>query len=166
MTETVKLYRRVNLARSNLIAMTLLTIVNIAAYFFGGDFGFPFSAFFPYAAVIFGDIFATELADPMIFYWGIALASIVLILFIVGYFLSKKRHGWLIVVTVLYVLDLMFMTYIYFPDFDFSALLDYVFHFWVLYYLVLGVIAAIKIKNLPEEPAMDIVTPGFDPLHP
>lgn len=166
MTETIKLYRRVNLARSNLIAMTLLTIVNIAAYFFGGDFGFPFSAFFPYAAVIFGDIFATELADPMIFYWGIALASIVLILFIVGYFLSKKRHGWLIFVTVLYVMDLIFMTYIYFPDFDFSALLDYVFHFWVLYYLVLGVIAARKIKNLPEEPALDIVTPGFDPLHP
>lgn len=166
MTETIKLYRRINLARSNLIAMTLLTIVNIAAYFFGGDFGFPFSAFFPYAAVIFGDIFATELADPMIFYWGIALASIVLILFIVGYFLSKKRHGWLIFVTVLYVLDLIFMTYIYYPDFDFSALLDYAFHFWVLYYLVMGVIAARKIKNLPEEPALDVVKTDYDPILP
>lgn len=166
MTETIKLYRRINLARSNLIAMTLLTVVNIAAYFFGGDFGFPFSAFFPYAAVIFGDIFATELADPMIFYWGIALASIVLILYIVGYFLSKKRHGWLIAVTVLYVLDLIFMTYIYFPDFDFSALLDYAFHFWVLYYLVLGVIAARKIKNLPEEPALDVIKTDYDPIQP
>jgi hypothetical protein len=166
MTETIKLYRRINLARSNLIAMTLLTVVNIAAYFFGGDFGFPFSAFFPYAAVIFGDIFATELADPMIFYWGVALASIVLILYIVGYFLSKKRHGWLIAVTVLYVLDLIFMTYIYFPDFDFSALLDYAFHFWVLYYLVLGVIAARKIKNLPEEPALDVIKTDYDPIQP
>lgn len=166
MSETMKLYRQINLARSNLIAMTLLTVVNIAAYFFGGDFGFPFSAFFPYAAVIFGDIFATELADPMIFYWGIALASIVLILFTVGYFLSKKRHGWLIVVTVLYVLDLIFMTYIYYPDFDFSALLDYAFHFWVLYYLVMGVIAARKIKNLPEEPALDVVKTDYDPIQP
>lgn len=164
MTETMKLYRQINLARSNLIAMTLLTVVNIAAYFFGGDFGFPFSAFFPYAAVIFGDIFATELADPMIFYWGIALASIVLILFTLGYFLSKKRHGWLIVVTVLYVLDLIFMTYIYYPDFDFSALLDYAFHFWVLYYLVMGVIAVRKIKNLPEEPALDVVKTDYDPI--
>lgn len=166
MSETMKLYRRINLARSNLIAMTLLTVVNIAAYFFGGDFGFPFSAFFPYAAVIFGDILAIEFADPMIFYWGVALASIVLILFTVGYFLSKKRHGWLIVVTVLYVLDLIFMTYIYFPDFDFSALLDYAFHFWVLYYLVLGVIAARKIKNLPEEPALDVVKTDYDPIQP
>lgn len=110
MSETMKLYRQINLARSNLIAMTLLTVVNIAAYFFGGDFGFPFSAFFPYAAVIFGDILANEFADPMIFYWGVALASIALILFTVGYFLSKNRPGWLIVVTVLYILDLIFMT--------------------------------------------------------
>ena len=164
MTEKIKLYRQINLARSNLIAMTVLTVVNIAAYFFGGDFGFPFSAFFPYAAVVFGDIFATELADPMIFYWGVTLGSIVLLLFVIGYFLSKKRHGWLKVVTLLYVLDILFMTFIYFPDFDFLALLDYVFHFWVLYYLVMGVIAAGKLKKLPEEPALDVVTPGHDPL--
>jgi hypothetical protein len=102
----------------------------------------------------------------MLFYWGIALASVVLILFLTGYFLSKKRHGWLTVVTVLYVLDLLFMTYIYFPDYDFSALLDYVFHFWVLYYLVMGVIAASKLRKLPEEAALDVVTPGYDPLQP
>lgn len=166
MDQKLKLNRTINLARSNLIAMTVLTVVNIAAYFFGGDFGFPFSAFFPYAAVIFGDIFAAELLDPMLFYWGIALASVVLILFLTGYFLSKKRHGWLTVVTVLYVLDLLFMTYIYFPDYDFSALLDYVFHFWVLYYLVMGVIAASKLRKLPEEAALDVVTPGYDPLQP
>ena len=166
MNERLKFYRQINLARSNLIAMTVLTIVNIAAYFFGGNFGFPFSAFFPYAAVIFGDIFAAELGDPMIFYWGIALASISLILFFIGYILSKKRHIWLTIVTVLYVLDLIFMTFIYFPDFDFSALLDYVFHFWVLYYLVLGVIAVRKIKNLPEEPALDVVKTDYDPIQP
>jgi hypothetical protein len=166
MDERLKFYRRINLARSNLIAMTILTIVNIAAYFFGGNFSFPFSAFFPYIAVVFGDIFAIDLADPMIFYWGITFAAIALILYFLGYFLSKKRHGWLTVVTVLYVLDLIFMTYIYFPDFDFSALLDYVFHFWVLYYLIMGVMAARKIKKLPKESALDIVAPGYDPLHP
>jgi len=166
MDQKLKLNRTINLARSNLIAMTVLTVVNIAAYFFGGDFGFPFSAFFPYAAVIFGDIFATELLDPMLLYWGMALAAIVLILFLTGYFLSKKRHGWLMFVSILYVLDLLFMTFIYFPDFDFSALLDYVFHFWVLYYLIMGVIAARKLKNLPEEPALDVIKTDYNTIQP
>lgn len=166
MDQKLKFNRTINLARSNLIAMTVLTVVNIAAYYFGGDFGFPYSAFFPYAAVVFGDIFAVEFADPMILYWGVALAVIVLMLFFVGYLLSKKRHVWLTVVTILYVLDMLFMTYIYFPDFDFGAIIDFAFHFWVLYYLVLGVIAAGKLKKLPEEPALDIVTPGYDPLQP
>jgi hypothetical protein len=166
MNERLKFQRQINLARSNLLAMTILTIVNIAAYFFGGNFSFPFSAFFPYAAIVFGDIFAVEFADPMIFYWGIIFATIILLLFFVGYFLSKKRHGWLIVVTVLYIIDLLFMTFIYFPDFDFSALLDYAFHFWVLYYLVVGAIAVGKIKKLPEEPALDIIKTNYDPLQP
>ncbi|PKM90277.1 MAG: hypothetical protein CVU85_01045 [Firmicutes bacterium HGW-Firmicutes-10] len=157
MDQRLKLYRQIALARNNLLAMTVLTIINIAAYFFGGNFGFPFSAFFPYAAIVFGDIFAVELADPMIFYWGAGFSVIALTLFLVGYFLSKKRHGWLIVVTILYGLDLLFMTYIYFPDFDFSALLDYVFHFWVLYYLVIGVSATMKLKKL----SMDVESDPF-----
>jgi hypothetical protein len=157
MDQRLKLYRQIALARNNLLAMTVLTIINIAAYFFGGNFGFPFSAFFPYAAIVFGDIFAVELADPMIFYWGAGFSVIALTLFLVGYFLSKKRHGWLIVVTILYGLDLLFMTYIYFPDFDFSALLDYVFHFWVLYYLVVGVLAVMKLKKM----SMDVESDPF-----
>lgn len=166
MDQRLKLNRQILLARNNLLAMTVLTVINIAAYFFDGNFGFPFSAFFPYAAIVFGDIYAVSYADPMIFYWGAGFSTIALTLFLVGYFLSKKRYGWLTVVTVLYGLDLLFMTYIYFPDFDFSALLDYVFHFWVLYYLVMGVVAAGKLKKLPEEPALDVIKTDYDPIQP
>lgn len=155
MTEQVKFYRQINLARSNLLAMTILTVVNIAAYFFNATFSFPFSAFFPYAAVVFGDIFAAELMDPMIFTWGAGLAVVALILFTVSYFLSKKHFGWLTFVTILYFLDLIFMAFIYFPDYDFSALLDFFFHFWVLYYLVIGVSAAMKLKKLPLDAESD-----------
>jgi hypothetical protein len=164
MDQKLKLFRQIILARNNLLAMTVLTIINIAAYFFDGNFAFPFSAFFPYAAIVFGDIFAVEFADPMIFYWGIGFSVITLTLFLVGYFLSKKRHGWLIVVTILYGFDLLFMTYFYFPDFDFSALLDYAFHFWVLYYLVKGVSAVMKLKKLSMDVESDPFTVVEKPL--
>lgn len=157
MTDKLKFYRQITLARSNLLAMTILTVVNIAAYFFNATFSFPFSAFFPYAAIVFGDIFAAELMDPMILYWGVGFSVIALILFVVSYFLSKNRFGWLTFVTVLYFLDLLFMAFIYFPDYDFSALLDFFFHFWVLYYLIIGVLAAMKLKKL----SMDVESDPF-----
>ncbi len=166
MTERTKLFRQITLARSNLLAMTILTVVNIAAYFFNSNFSFPFSAYFPYISLAFGDIFSRELMDASIFYWGAAFAIISLTLYFISYFLSKRRQGWLLFAAILYFLDLLFMAFIYFPDYDFSALIDFFFHFWVLYYLVIGVSAAKKLKGLSSDFASDPIANSENPLQP
>ena len=47
--------------------------------------------------------------------------------------------------------------------FDVSFILDIVFHVWVLYYLIIGVISGIKLQNMPpEQPVMNDNTTGTD----
>ncbi|MBQ8382560.1 MAG: hypothetical protein IJX47_05065 [Clostridia bacterium] len=80
-------------------------------------------------------------------------AVLIVAAFLVCWFLSKKNPVWLTVMTVLYVVDTAMMV----PD-----LMDYYFtqdvrgavflilyHAWILYYLINGVVSSEKLKKLP-----------------
>ena len=45
-----------------------------------------------------------------------------------------------------------------------SSILDLVFHAWVIYYLVVGIISANKLKNMPEEEPEAVVAEGDAPV--
>ena len=51
----------------------------------------------------------------------------------------------------MFVLDTAFILWLTAISFDASMLIDVAFHLWVLFYLVLGVYAAYKIRRLPPE---------------
>ena len=59
---------------------------------------------------------------------------------------SKKRRGWLIVALVLFSLDTAFLLL----NFDISVIVDILFHGYIIYSLVTGVIAAGKLRTLEE----------------
>lgn len=142
------LQRRIQAARGNLILVIIFTIANIMSYWFQFGFMMPFSAFIPFTIFDFSYYFSVELNDPNLFIGGIILASGVILLYIMGYVLSKKKPEWLTFMLVMYVFDTVVMLYLFIGIFAFNStmILDILFHIWVLYYFTNGVLAVNKLK--------------------
>lgn len=126
-------------ARANLLLVAICTSLNILLYFFS-DLYLLFSANIPYLVTVFGDLLATETAFPVFLYAAIALSACLVVPYFLGYFLSEKHLGWMIACLVYFVLDTvaMFSVLLLFGGIG-SALLDAVFHAWVIYELFRGI---------------------------
>lgn len=152
-----------NSARYNLLGVVLFTLVNIIILFVDASSYFLFSAFLPYYISTLGMFFCGKL--PAEFYEGVedfvaspdtvlvvalVISAVILIAYLLCFiFSSKNRVGWLIAALVLFGIDTA--AYLLLVGIDFSAILDILFHAWVIYYLVSGIIAHNKLKNLPED---------------
>lgn len=140
--------RKYGVARSNLLLMLILTVVNIVLFVAGSDTMFLFSATVPYLAAIFG-VTLSEVPFYLIICMGIA--AVTLIVYLLCWIFSKKHYGWMIGALVLFSLDILSMAgmYLIFPDL--FSILDALCHVWVLYYLISGVYNGVKMTKLPEE---------------
>lgn len=132
-------------ARSNLILMIVLTIVNVILYLTGSDAMLLFSATVPYLSAI----VALEFNEMFVLFTPIAVGTIVL--YLLCWIFSKKRYGWMIFALILFVIDTLLMVGLYLVGEDVSGIVDAIFHIWILYYLVKGVICGYKLKKLPIE---------------
>lgn len=134
--------------RSNLLMMTVLTVVNVILLLLNATVSFPFSAFFP--QFVFA-LLAYSGAEYDLFYIvGIILAVVPLGIYLLCYFLSAKRISWLVTALVLFSLDFIFLIIFLLPQIEASSIIDIVFHIWVIYYLIRGVSSGFKLKNLGD----------------
>lgn len=163
MTEREKLTARYNSARHNILLVVAFTLVNSVLLVAGSSSYFLFSAAIPYYLTLYGLSYTGRMPaewyeDPSAFqpepdsllYTCLAIAVVIIVIYMLLWFLSKKEgYGWLIVALVFFVADTLAMFYIY--GFSADMIMDFVFHAWVLISLVSGIIAAINLKRLPEE---------------
>lgn len=158
MTERQLLTQKEKAGRNNLLLAILLTIVNIALFLGGSEMMLLFSISVPYYAVIFGAILGGE--DMVV--TGCVIAAVMLAVYFVCWLLSKKRTGWLIAALVLMIVDTIALIAFYLLASEISGILDFVFHAMIIYYLIVGVSSAKKLKELPpEEPvAVDTEAPS------
>lgn len=140
-----------NIARSNLLLMIILTVVNIVLLAVGADTMLLFSATVPYYVAAFG-IFS-EIGQLIAA--GIAIAAVILALYLLCWIFSKKHYGWMVAALVLFILDSIAMVGLYIWAEDFSGILDLLIHIWVLYYLIIGVRYGYKLKNIPPEEVVE-----------
>lgn len=137
--------KRYSGARADLIGMTLLTLANIVLMFFGSETMMLFSATIPYISVGMG----YWEGDQEMLIFGIVIAAISLGLYLLCWFMSKKKYQWFIVATVLFALDTAAMIYLYASSGEIeSGIFDMVIHALVLYYLVVGIITGKKLKEI------------------
>ena len=155
MTERQRIQQKYSTSRANLLLVIILTVVNIVLFLAGSDSMLLFSASIPYFAVVFG--WALDIL-PM----GIIVAVIALVLYLVSWIFSKKKPGWMTVALVLFILDTLGMLGMYLLMEDVSGILDVLIHAYVLYYLIVGVSSAKKLKNLPEEEEISAEIPAGD----
>ena len=130
-------------ARSNLLVALVLTVLNIVLLFTESNTMLLFSVSVPYYAVIFASVLEVTAI-------GIAVAAVMLGIYFLCFLLSKKRSGWLVTATVLFVIDTLCLGALYLWIEDFSGILDAVIHIVVLYYLLSGISAHNKLKKLPQ----------------
>lgn len=154
-------------SRRNLLIVIIATAVNLLLLVGNTGSYFLFSAYVPYFFVDLGMYYCNKypaevydetflpVENPLPDGFFIAMIMIAIVILVVYFlcFLFSKNHkvGWLITALVFFGID----TLIYFAIFgiNMSAVLDIVFHVWVLYYLFSGVFVHNKLKKLPvEEP--------------
>lgn len=175
--ELAKLTRRAQSARMDIIVVVLFTVVNIALMLFGSLTYFLFSVSLPYYFCYFMSLYTGRMPKEIygsewdgfqflpdgLFWLAVVVSVVVLAMYAVCFFASqnKKKNedgsvtvsysmGWLIAALALFTID----TLIYIImmavliGFQMSMLIDLAIHIYVIVTLVMGVIAAYKLKKL------------------
>lgn len=142
-------------ARANLVLMLIFTVVNIVLLLVESDRYFLFSASIPYYLTLFGSLFAKSWGIPGLYPAGIALAAVILLIYLVIWLVSKKHPGLLIAGLVFFALDtIAFLGLTVMADAFAESIIDIAFHIWVLVYLGMGISAGSKLKKMPEKPVV------------
>ncbi|PKM63363.1 MAG: hypothetical protein CVU97_00035 [Firmicutes bacterium HGW-Firmicutes-21] len=131
-------------ARNNLLVMTILTVVNMVLMLTNLSINFSFSASTPQIVLAFSIFVFENLLG------GIIISVIIIGLFLLCWHMSKKNNGWLIAALVLFSIDTLILLLFALDIADTSFLFEIAFHAWVLYYLITGVKAGAKLKNITE----------------
>lgn len=168
LAEREKLQTKFNNARGNLLAAVAFTVINIVLLFVDASSYFLFSIFVPYfitlmAMMVTGKLPAEfyteewagyEFFDTSVFVVVLVIAIVILGLYLLCWFLSKKNKvGWLVFALVIFCIDTLLM--LYFQGIS-ESIMDIIFHVWVIVSLTSGIIAYNKLKKLPEEEIVEI----------
>lgn len=156
--------QKYNMSRSNLLLVVVFTVINLILLVTNSNSYFLFSAFIPYFITDLGmylcgrypeEVYVDGLEELVFLdnsvFVVLLVISIVLTLmyFLAWLFSSKNRVGWLIFALVFFGIDTVGM--IVLTGLSFESAIDILFHAWVVYYLVVGIAAHSKLKNLPPE---------------
>lgn len=151
-------------ARHMLILVAVLTALNVFLTATNSDSYFLFSASLPIILTVEGmfycgklpeDFYTGEFAgmeflDESVFFVLAAISVAIAVSYFVLWILSAKGRGvWLLVSLILFSLDTLLMFGYY--GIDLSMLTDIIIHVIVIIFLVSGVIAHHKLKDLPDE---------------
>lgn len=164
-TERSSLESRYKNSVSNLLAVMAFSLINIILLVIQSDTYFLFSAFIPYALAYYGmyfcgmypeeyysDVPDAEFFDKSFLVITLVAAAVVILLYFISWFFAKKKKvGWLIFALVLFCIDTVAM--FVFTGFNMDAIIDIIFHGWVIFSLVNGIVTYNKLKKLPDDAA-------------
>lgn len=137
-------------SRANLLLVIIVSVVNLFTLALNGSY-FLFSASIPAIPV--------ELAMPMTeeevvvfsdFIVPIIIGIILTVPYLLCWVFSKKRAGWMIPALVFFSFDCLYILMLTLIE-PTAFIIDILFHAWVMFYLITGVINGFKLKKMPEE---------------
>lgn len=134
-------------ARSVVLVILLMTVINLVFLLLEYDRYFLFSASVPYYGVALAQVFDLDITLPLV------VAAVVLAGYLVCWILAKKKSGAVTAALVLFSLDTLALLGITFGLLEEPMVntLDIVFHGIGILALVQGVIAGAKLKKLPPQ---------------
>jgi len=147
----------------NLLLIVAFSAINVVLLVANANSYFLFSAFVPYFIADLGmyytgsysedyyyDAGEIEFLDKSFLYIAVAVAAAVILLYLLSWFFArKKKVGWLIFASVLFCIDTVVMFLL--TGINADMIMDIVFHAWVIFSLINGVVTYFKLKKLPVE---------------
>lgn len=167
--------RELKTSNMNVLAVALFSLANVLMILIHADTYLLFSAAVPvYLMMFFGELCGMRSEEfyelnygadwkslefwPESIYWAVlAIALVVVAVYFVLWYLSKKKKVFSTVLMVVYAIDtialLFFNVAIY--TFTFTAILELVVHAWVFYYLILALKAWDGIEVAPTQKELE-----------
>jgi hypothetical protein len=134
-------------ARTNLLVAVLFTVLNVVMLLARTNRYFLFSMTLPYYLTFFGYMFDFFRVSTYT-YTGLVLAVIPVLVALLCWFMSKKDNRWLWGGTAVFALDTVAMLAMIIWSGDISgAVIDVIFHGWVLFTLIRGLIAVNSLRK-------------------
>ena len=171
------LENKFNSSRANLLLVVGFTLVNILLCVSGSGTYFLFSASIPYFIVdlgllltgkyppefYVGEFEGAAVLDPSASIVFTLIAVCITLIYLVCWFLSKKRRDWLIAALILFVIDTIAMFVLFGISID--MIFDIVFHGYVIWILISGIRANNTLKMLPPYDFVPFGAPNFTVEH-
>lgn len=149
--QKVKFKKNILFARKNLLVMVLLTIITMILSSLFSGFPVALSAFVPQFALKVGILFHEEGSVDWYLIASIAYAACLLLSYYACAVLAKKHASWLIPALALFAFDAYMLVMFVRNDFNVASIVNLIFHLWVLYYLVLGIIGYYKLRQMADK---------------
>ena len=165
-----------NSARNNILLVVIFTAINIFLLATNSNTYFLFSAYIPFAlvdlAMFFCGMYPAEFyvgnyalgtyLDRSVFFVVLAIAAVILVLYLLAWLLSKKNKvGWLVFALVFFGIDTLLMFGL--KGIAMESIVDIIFHGWVVISLIMGISAYAKLKKLPAESVLPADAQGIVP---
>ena len=156
--------RNYSSSRHNLLLIVAFTVINLLLLVTNSGSYFLFSAYIPYfiafmAMYLCGyapeEYYAEGLEevpflDNSVFITMMVICAVIILLYLLAWFMSSKhRVGWLIFALVFFGLDTLGMLFI--NGFSMDSAVDILFHAWVIFSLINGIVGHYKLQKLPPE---------------
>ena len=154
-TETADLRQQVlkfEKARNNLLAVIAFTVINLLLSAFGANISFLFSATLPQFIFEIGKEMNPDTGSNIFMITGLIIAFITIIPYFIFWILARRARGLILAALIFFGADsLMLLILIFSMEFNASFLLEIVFHVWILYYLIIGVTAWFKMRDVNRD---------------
>ena len=151
------LERKYSSSRANLWLVVITSFINLFTVAFANSY-FLFSPSMP---TLFVELTLLEAGEAGTEFSALVVPFVLGVVMTLPYLLcaifAKKHVGWMIAALVFFSVDCCYLLFMYELT---AVIIDIVFHAWIMFYLITGVINGFKLKNMPEEP---IPAPDADP---
>ena len=142
------LERKYSSSRANLWLVVITSLLNLFFIAFNNSY-FPFSPSMP---PLFVELTLLEAGEAGVEMSALVVPFILGIVLTLPYLLcaifAKKHVGWMIAALVFFSIDCIYLVAMYELT---SIIIDILFHAWILFYLITGVINGFKLRKMPEE---------------
>jgi hypothetical protein len=139
-------------SRKNLLAVVVLTIVNLMLIALNADISFLFSATLPQLLLAIGKSMSSEGEDVIYMAVGLVLACLILLPYLIFWLLSKRMKVFLLAALIYFGIDSLVLLFLIVDmEFTISLLFEIAFHGWILYYLIVGVRAWFNLRRVKAE---------------
>jgi len=139
-------------SRNNLLLVIAFTVINLVLIYFEAEVNFLFSATIPQFVLNVANVVAGSTDENIILIIGLVIAFLTVLPYFIFWILARRARVLILAALIFFCIDSLLLIYLILNEkFNFSFLMEIVFHVWILYYLFTGVKAWYKLRGVSTD---------------